>query len=580
MDDFTEAHLNRLDSMVNPSSGDTTIEGWITTKTFIKGKPFSFVDHEYQQFILSLQAQVLYIQKPSQIGISELQVRWILAFLALHQGVNSIYCLPSAKFSEKFSQTRVTPVIQSSPFLSASLHADLDSAAVKRFMNDSMIFFQGASKSSQAISVPCDLLVADELNFMQDPSIVTAFASRLTHSSYALERYFSTPTFAKHGVSQGVSKARRYHELQKCQHCNHWFQPDYFKDVKLPGFNAGLALGKKERSLHEITFLTKEILDKFEIDSAYLACPKCRRPVDQSIINREFVAENPDSTAESVGVLLTPFCAPKHMPPAKMIRTSTKYKARSDFYNNCLGLPYDDESSGLTREELLELFVPDINYPDHPPFQISGTDLGGTCAHMTAFPAPNGHIRIMTAELIPLHQMRTRFPQSLAENMVLSSVMDGLPYTDLVSGLQGSVPTLWACLKTDSKATTELYSIREQEEDETRATYGLRQLTFRRNLLFDFLVAMIRAKQISFYPSPSMMRQQETIISHLTDMKRLQITNKYGEEEFSWVKSSDGQDHFFHALAFLILANFIKGLAGGLPAMPFLIQKMRIKQHP
>lgn len=577
MDDFTEAHLNRLDSMVNPSSGDTTIEGWITSKTFIKGEPFSFVDHEYQQFILSLKAQVMYIQKSSQIGISELQVRWVLAFLALHRGVNSIYCLPSAKFSEKFSQTRVTPVIQGSPFLTASLHADLDSAAVKRFMNDSMIFFQGASKASQAISVPCDLLVADELNFMLDPSIVTAFASRLTHSSHALERYFSTPTFANHGVSQGVSKAKRYHELQKCRRCGHWFQPDYFKDVKLPGFNAG---GGKERSLHEITFLTKEILDKFEIDTAYLACPKCQRPVDQSIANREFVAENPDSTAESVGVLLTPFCCPRHMPPSKMIRTSVKYRSRADFYNNCLGLPYDDESSGLTREELLELFVPDISYPDHPPFQISGTDMGGTCFNFTAFPSPNGHLRIMTAELIPLHLMRTRFPQSLAENLVLSSVMDAMPYTDLVSGLQGSVPTLWAAIKTDSKATTEMFSIREQEDDESKATYGLRQVNFRRNLLYDFLVAMIRAKQISFHPSPSMMRMQETIISHLTDMKRLEITNKYGEPEYNWVKSADGADHAFHALSFLILANAIKGLAGGMPAMPFLVQKVRIKQSP
>ena len=259
-----------------------------------------------------------------------------------------------------------------------------------------------------------------------------------------------------------------------------------------------------------------------------------------------------------------------------MIKTSTMYRSIRDFHNNCLGEPHSDASTGLLREEIEAIFCSDVRYPDNPPYHIVGIDLGGTCATLAAYPAPDGHLRVTHAELVPLAKMRVRIPQLFAEKNIISGVSDSMPYTDLVSQLQDNIPSLFAALYTQTKGM-ELYSIRDRQEDETKALFGLKQLNVKKNLGLDLAVAMIRAGKISF--APSTFHMQETIIRHFMDMKRINVKTLNDGEEFVWQKSAAGADHFFHSLLYLILANHIKGLSGGMAPLPMLVGKFKTKSN-
>lgn len=582
MNDHFKRHLERIQTALDPRSQVRSAAEWLTKNTTIKGKPFSFVDHEYQKVLLDDPTEVKYCIKCSQVGISEIAVRRVIAKTQLHAGINAMYVLPTAAFASTFSSTRLASALDSAKAAKDSLHKT-DSATVKRFFNDSYIYMRGASRSGQAISVPVSDLTMDEVDFAEDQDVLTSFASRLTHAeaSVVAQLWFSTPTVGGYGISHLFDNSKQYVEMQRCNHCNHQFIADYYEHVKLPGFNA-LAVGKKkfsvavkDRSLLDINFMSKALLTRLDVKTAFLGCPKCHRPVDQSVEYRGFVCVNPDSNFDEHGYRISPFSAPKYMPPPKMIKKSTTYKSVKDFVNNCLGLSHEDSTTGLSKREIDDLFRSDIDYPERPPYQISGTDMGGSCAHFTAFPAPNGHLRIMTAQMIPLNRFEVEYANSLGSHNVISSVIDLMPYTDLVARLQNKFPTLFACLFSKTKGV-ELYAVRAEEEDEHKASYGVRQVTAKKNALLDFLVGMIRGGQISF--APSTFAEQETIVAHMRDMKRIETSNKDGDVEYVWVKSAAGEDHYMHALAYLVLANFLKGLSTGLAPLPMLLGTFKQKR--
>lgn len=583
-------HLQRIQAALDPTAQVASVADYLTKQTKIKGKPYSFYRHEYQKVLLEDTATVKICSKCSQIGISELSVRRAIALTQLQMEVNVLYILPTAGFASTFSSTRFATALDSCKPAKESLYKT-DSATVKRFLNDSYIYLKGASKSGQAISVPVNHLIGDEVDFCENQDVLTSFKSRMSHaeSDEESEFYFSTPTVPGYGISHLYENSLQHVEVQKCCHCNHQFIPDYYEHVVVPGFNVkSTTISKllqsstgvdRARSLKEFNFLNKILLTKFPIKDAYLECPKCRRAVDQDVRYREFIQFNPDSNFDEHGYRVTPFSAPYHMPPPKMVRASASYRAQRDFVNNTLGLPYEDETTGLTEEELKQLFTSHPNhnvYPEHPPYQVSGCDMGGTSSFLSAYPAPDGHLRIMASHRLPLHTFKEEYTKLIADNNVISSVIDFMPYSDTVATLQQSIHSLFACVFTNSKST-QLYAIREQEEDEEKASYGVRQINAQRDALLDFVVTYIRAGKVSFAPTQSNMEEMDVVIAHLRDLKRIQITNKEGESVFTWRKSAAGADHFFFAMAYLLLSNFIKGLSGGMAPLPMLACGMKVK---
>lgn len=563
-DAFFQQHISRLKSRLSPDQKISSIVDVITKRTMLAGKPFSFERFRYQQHILEHPAAEKIIQKPAQTGLTELSMREAVAFCLLLPNINVIYTLPTAGFAANVAATRLNPLIDSSPEVAAAIHRDTDSTSIKRFTNDSFIFMRGASSTSQTISIPATVVVCDEYNFCEE-AIVTAYTSRLQAATNPQQRIFSTPTVGTLGVSALMQSARRFIPIHRCDRCGHRFRVDYYKHVRIPEFKGHLS---------EFNFLTKGLLLKYDVNLAYVECEKCKRPM--FLDDWEFVLENPDENYDAHGWAVSPFIVSKVRPPSALIKDATKYRSVVDFTNNVLGLPSEDSSTGLQKDEVEALFTQDVRYPDNPAYQVCGFDLGGVNHLMCAYPAPDGVLRVTHVEKIPLSKMRERVPKIHGEHRIISSVADSQPFIDLILQLQETIYCLYACLFSSAQGL-ELYTLKSQEGDDEKAMFGVRQITCKRDAMLDFLANTVRAGRVSF--APSTFHLQGEIVKHLTDLRRVKVINRQDEEEYRWKKSASGADHWAFALLYLILASQIKGYGGGGIQMPMIAARMKVKQQ-
>ena len=239
-------------------------------------------------------------------------------------------------------------------------------------------------------------------------------------------------------------------------------------------------------------------------------------------------------------------------------------------------MEYSDADSEVTLEELQAAVLPAdssfYSYTNPPPYAVMAADMGGLCAVTVGFSSPQGPLITVHAELVPLRKFMKRWEELRVHFKVISSVMDGLPYSDLALLMQGKDPSLWAALFTASK-TISLYAVRDKEEDENAAFSGIRVLSVARDRGLDQVVSMIRSKDLVFEPA----EWNEVVFKHIRDLKRIKLKDSDGEDVFKWRKSQGGVDHMFFSLLYLFLAYCIKGLSG--PAtMPLpLLHKIRSK---
>lgn len=541
-DPMFRRHIERLRSSLSAKNHDT-LRSFLETHTFIRGKPFSFTGHEYQRKILEDKSQNKVIIKCAQIGISELSARMALAYSVLMNGFSTIYTLPSATAAVNFMKTRIDPVVDGSPYLSEMVNKDVDNSSVKRFGKDSYLYLRGAQVDRQAISIPCDLLINDEID-NSDLGVLTLYESRIIHSPFKYTIKLSTPTVPGYGIDLAYKESRRNLNLCKCHHCNHWFYPDYFRDVKIPDFNGTLG------SITKSHFASPT----FRWLDAFVACPKCGLAVDLSPEHREWVVENPNDAFPAAGFRISPFDCPKVITPADLVKSSVDYERPQDFHNQRLGLPMEDNESSLAIEELDRCIVSTL--PGSGWNRVMGLDMGMTCWCHIAEVLPDDTIVIIHTEGIPLARVIERRRELRQQYRVRMTVVDHGPYTETVYRMQSEDPNLFAAIYTTAKGQ-DLFRTKIQEADEEKGKDETRNVYIQRNRGFDLRMGMVRAGQILKVSDAHDAKWKE----HLTDQKRIRMFMQ-DELQFVWQKTK-GEDHLDHALLYTIIASKLVGAASG-----------------
>lgn len=556
-DDIFQRHLERLKSSMAAHSQDTICD-FITTHTFMKGQKFSFSGHEYQRTILEDQSQNIVIIKSAQIGISEMSARLALARAALTNGFSTIYTLPAASAAQNFMKTRIDPVVDSSPYLSELVSKDVDNSSVKRF-GDSYVYLKGAQVDRQAISVPADMIVMDEVdNSNQD--VLTLYESRLIHSAYALTVKLSTPTIPGYGIDLAYKQSRRRFNMCKCCHCNEWFYPDYFAHVKIPGFKG------------ELDSITKKnfAYPDFRWKQAFVACPRCGGAVDLSPEHREWVIENPDENFPAAGYMVSPFDCPTIIKPSALVKASTEYERRVDFFNQRLGKPMEDKETSLQREELDRLII--SSYPGGAFSYVFGLDMGMTCWMTVAAVLPDGTLIIVKIIPIPLFEVLTKVPEIAKEYRTRMGVIDHGPYTETVYRLQQVMTNLFAGVYTSSTGkNVELLKVSDKDEDKEKGQERLRQVNIARDKGFDVLMLMMRSGNIMKVSDD----RDEEWKEHITDQKRVREFRN-DEIVFVWRKTS-GMDHMHHSLLYCLVASRMLGVSSGSHVQLDLVHSFKVR---
>lgn len=537
-----QRHIERLRSAVT-TGANASICDFIQTNTFIRGKPFSFAGHEYQQKILNDQSQNIVILKSAQIGISEMSARLALARAVLINGFSTIYTLPSASAAANFMTTRINPVIDASPYLSEMVNPQVDNQSVKRFGKDSYLYLKGAQVDRQAISVPADLLINDEVD-NSDQGVLTLYESRIIHSPYKLTVKLSTPTLPNYGIDLAFKESRRHVNMCKCVHCNHWFYPEYYQHVRIPGFDAALD------TISRAHFASPDFLWR----EAYVACPKCAKAVDLWPANREWVVENTDAAFPAAGYRVSPFDCPLFIMPSDLVKSSVDYERPQDFCNQRLGIPVEDKEASLLIEELDKCLV--SASPGSAFNRVMGLDMGMTCWCTIADVMPDDTLVIVHTEGIPLSRVMDRRRELKAQYRVRMTVVDHGPYTETVMRMQNEDQNLFAGIYTTA-INTDFVRTKIQEEDPEKGREEARNVIINRNKGFDIRMGMVRSGQIL-----KMSDTNDTVWKeHLTDQKRVRV---FRDDElcFVWQKTR-GEDHLDHSLLYTIVASRLLGVTTG-----------------
>lgn len=552
-------HIERVRSNLLEGFSLKNVAAWISKRTSLEGQPFSFKDHEYQLRVLEDESREINVKKCSQVGLTELAIRRTLAIMDILPDIHVIYTLPTSNFAKTVAKTRIDPIIESSEYLRGRVNRAIDSTDTKQ-IGSSYLYIKGTIGQAAAISVPASLLVHDEVDF-SDQTVLSSYQSRMTHSRYKLKMNLSTPTVKDYGIDEKFQNSRRYYNFCKCNHCSRWFLPDYFDHVKVPGY------------LGDLREITKENIHSVRYQEAILACPHCGGTPDLGPESREWVLENPGEAHLASGIQISPFDAPRIITPGFLIEASTKYKRYADFINFNLGKCAEDKDNALTKEELEKLFVAG----EVPKFSsyVVGIDCGLLMHVVVGGVTSEGHLHVVRLAQIPLSQWDSLYTALAQAFRFSNGVIDSQPYADLVMRLQSSHERMFASVYTTTK-TVEPFTVAEKDESQENSTLGMRLVKVNRNRAFDMLMAGLRQQTITF-SAAGCQDHRDLLLTHLTDMRRVQKFDNNDELFYNWEKSSKGNDHFHHALLYCQLAAQMRGF--GVVDIPYntLIRRFKNK---
>jgi len=541
------SHMERLRAGTSGKYKRQDTARWIENNTFLKGEPFSFVGHEYQIDLIRETAENIVVTKPSQCGCSELFARLILARAAI-EPLNIIYVMPTQSAASDFAKGRVNDIVNESPYLSGLVDPNVDNVSVKK-LGHSFIFFKGASKDSQAISVPANIVVADEFSYA-NPVVIKQYLSRLNHSKKKEKIYFSTPTMPGKGISALFDESKQNYRMVKCCHCGHWSWPNLPYDIRVPG-------------VVEIDWgtLNKAKLAKMDYLDAYFACPKCGKAPDYSPEHREWVCKNPNDRYEAVGYAVSPCDVPDYRKASDLVLERTEYARYVDFMNTACGLPFEDSESTYTYEELAACFISEKGGSNM--MRVMGLDMGLECACTIWAVNYDGLMIMEHAEMIPIGRLEERRIELCRQHRVAITVVDSLPYTDTVMRMQATDPNLFCSVYTRSK-TMETHSLKRYEEKPEEGRELVRQVNINRDPAFDAFMGHLRSGLVKF----AVPEMKEEIIAHFMDMTRERQYTAENEMRYTWVKSSKGEDHMLHSSLGAYVGSKIRGTAVGLATLP------------
>jgi endogenous inhibitor of DNA gyrase (YacG/DUF329 family) len=533
-EDFLESIKAQL------STNFATYERFMLEETYLNGNKFSFLGHDYQQYCTKLVEDnpgfYFYIMKCSQIGLSEWANRMVLSRMGIRAGTSAVISFPTKTFAQEVMKTRLTSVIDESPRLRSLLSTSVDSASVKAFVNNSIIYALGGNMTQSGRSLtllnrPVDTLLVDEYD-KQDLKIISGYRSRMKHTP-AVERLLlniSTPTVAGIGISAEIDECRTVHTpwiLHKT--CGHEFIGDFFADVFVPGFN------------QPIRQLSKTAASKLDLSLTYLKCPGCGKPIldsDRGVVWH--VTTNDEGVAKKIGVVLDPFVASSFISMTDLVESFLEYTSTVEFLNQELGKTADKADSTIDVSKVV------VCKSTTPGQYIFGLDLGKNCHYMRGVLHNDSTVHVEHKEIIKLSDLELFIEEQHKQFSFTCGVMDSMPYTDLVYRMVKKYPRLFSAIySSPNPPRPELYRLTQSDKyDEF-----VRQVNINKPLAMDSFAGCLS----DFYTFDNC-PLHEIMLKHFGDMRRVR-DYRFEEMIYTWVKSRKGDDHFWHTAIYTYIAG-------------------------
>lgn len=507
---------------------DMSYSEWITKNTRLANRPFSYEGYEFQKAIADDMATDMSVIKPSQVGLTETQVRKFLAILARNRGHNGIFTFPNEKMYRKNSKTRVKPIVSQPAFNSGFAQEEKPTRAMDLYeINGSFAFITGLTEGD-ATSTPADVLFHDEID-LSDPAMLGLMQSRLQNSAMRITQKFSTPTHPGFGIDASFQASDQRHYMVRCTGCNHWQDPTFSMNfLHLPGYSG-------EGKLEEVDADTLAAID---LDNSYVKCERCSRPLnlrDASL--REWIAKYPARLAH--GYRVRPF-SPTHgrLNIRYIFGQLLKMKQLENikgWYNTVLGETYSDGASKL-EAEMVEACMRGPGIPEvsaSTPVAL-GCDMGKTCHLTLGIVGREGALHPFLFEQVPSNELEARIKSLDEKYNIICGGTDRFPYTTESDRIR--VATQGRILPIEYRGADFTRIVNDE--------YGrVDHVSINRTFAIDTQVRAIMRGEVELRGYGSL---KSVLIEQLCDMVRIEVD----EKPATWEKLT-GNDHFLHSLVLM-----------------------------
>lgn len=534
---FKERMTGFVQELVNPMS----YYDWVNKHTTIGGMPFTCDRYPFQKAILNDMSLELQCIKPSQIGLTEVQLRKALAFTARNPHRNLIYTMPDENMRKRVYQNRVLPLLtEDSIFhgMNAAGKKPIRSIEMTEINSSFMMMFPANEKA--ATSQPADVVFNDEVD-LSDPQILALFNSRVQGSDLRMVHNYSTPTYDGLGISALFETSDQHEYMYKCPHCGTYQLPEFnTKYIRIPNLPA--------EAPDDLTKFDPIWIDKYRINvmDAYSVCIKCDRKVTYGDDkNHKWVPRHPHRS-NNRGYRVSPFST-RQLDAKYILGQYLKYHLLDNmkgFHNTVLGLTHESSDERLSESLLRTLFNLDSDFVmDHngEPHFI-GIDMGKVC-HVTIGKAVSlSKIEIVLMETVKVEELSARIDFYYSMFPIRGGFIDRLPLITESNRVRDNSNFEIMPMQYGRNSGGAMLISKKDE-------YGhLDYVEAHRTLHLDKFANMIRSGYIRIGGYGT---QKETIISHLRAMVRIFEEDKEGVEKVPVWKKKDRNDHYFHSMAYM-----------------------------
>lgn len=539
MNTYLEQFLANLEGRYNTDRDDMDLGSWICENTRLRKKPFSFDRYPFQRQIVNDLHPNMDVIKPSQVGLTEIQIRKALALLMRHPGISLIFTLPNEKMYKRISKARIKPLVTGDRAFQNPDGSYGDNSMGLMKIGSSFLYVTGSGEAD-ATSIDADIIFNDEID-LSDQDMISLFNSRLQGSDMRINQRFSTPTYEGYGVHKGFLGSDQHQYMAKCGCCGHYqvpeFNRDYVRIKGLPDYVEDL------QDIDEKLFNDGVI----SLDTSWLVCIKCGKPLDLSNHSeREWVAKYPMRT-HARGYEVSPFSTERLDIPY-ILGQLIKYKRSGNmkgFNNTVLGKPHNDLDARLSESAIDACFTSQGTPPAYQsgePYSL-GVDMGATCHIVVARGSDPLKLQYVLFETCTSENVEDRVAMLKERYKVLCGGSDRHPYTPTSNGIRNR--TAGTIVPVEYRGTKDLNVVEDAFGD-------ISHIQVNRTMVIDKVAESVRSNMVTFSGYGT---DREVIKKHLRDM----IRDAPPEGEAKWLKLS-GEDHYFHAMAFLIAGMIHKGV--------------------
>lgn len=302
------------------------------------GNPFrgrwTFDHHPWLREMHDDPAEEVVGQKGAQVGFTE----WAMntTFYSIDVlNVDVLYVLPTNDDALDFTSGRFDPALENSQALK-TLFSDVHNAKHKRAGQNSL-YIRGSRSRSKLKSIPCEVLIFDEVDEMVQDNIPLA----LYRSSGQLKQkvlFISTPTIEDEGINKRFKLSDQRYFFFRCPCCN-----------KLITFIYPDSL-----------IITADELTDPKINDSHYICTECKGTLHHNdkinfLAKGKYVPthKNRDVHGYTISQMFSSAIGGRPAELAKLtIKAETSPTEATELYNSKLGITYEAKGARLTETDI------------------------------------------------------------------------------------------------------------------------------------------------------------------------------------------------------------------------------------